>query len=122
MKSKTKIEEQADRKNNPILAQTIKMAKKNDGWLEVASLLSRPKRISGRINLGQVDEMVKSGEKVVVPGKILGEGNITKKVEIIAFGFSGQAKIKLDEKGCVMKTIKEEIKNNPEAKGVRILK
>lgn len=122
VKSKTKIDKQASRKTNPILAETIRLAKKNDEWLEVASLLARPRRIRGKINLDRLNDAVKEGKKIVVPGKVLGQGQVDKKIDVIAFKFSKQAKKKLEESGCGVSTIKEEIKNNPQGKDIKVLK
>ena len=42
MKSKTLIEKQMQKKVNPDLVKTIIAAKKNENWLEVAGILSKP--------------------------------------------------------------------------------
>lgn len=122
MKSKTKIEKQIKRKNNPELVKTIIIAKKNDGWLEVASILSGPRRKRMNVNLEKIDKETKDGETVVIPGKVLSQGEINKKLKIIALKFSEKAKEKLLKSKSEVLSIIEEIKKNPKAKGVRILK
>jgi len=122
MKSKTKIEKQIKRKNNPELVKTIIIAKKNDGWLEVASILSGPRKKRMNVNLEKIDKETKNGETVVIPGKVLSQGEINKKVKIIALRFSEKAKEKLLKSKSEVLSIIEEIKKNPKAKGVRILK
>ncbi len=57
-----------------------------------------------------------------MPGKILSEGSIDKKIKVVAFNFSEKAKAKLIKEGCEVKSILEEIKSNPEAKGLKIIK
>lgn len=118
MKSKTKISKQLERKTNPELVETILAAKKNSAWLEVASLLSSPKRVN--VNLDKIGEAKE--DKIVIPGKILSQGNVNKKMKVIAMSFSGKAREKLLKAGCEVKTILEEIKFNPEAKDVKVLK
>ncbi len=120
MKSKTKIEFQLKRKTNPVLVETIVLAKKNPKWMDVASILAGPKKKMKNLNVGELEKF--SSEKIVVCGKILSEGEITKKVKVAALDFSEKAKEKLKKAGCETKTILEEINDNKEAKGVLILK
>ncbi len=122
MKSKTKITKQIDRKNNFGLVETVRIAKKNEAWIKVADLLSRPRRKRICVNLEDLNEITKSGEGILVPGKILSEGSIDKKIKVVAFNFSEKAKAKLIKEGCEVKSILEEIKSNPEAKGLKIIK
>lgn len=121
MKSKSKIEKQLKRKTNPELVKTIIEAKKKKEWNEIAEILSSPGVNKICINLDKINEKIKEGEIIVVPGKVLSEGEIDKKVKIVAFNFSEKAKEKiLKNKGETL-TILEEIKKNPEAKNIRIL-
>ncbi len=123
MKSKTKIEKQSWKKNNPFLVETIRAAKKtgNDFWLRVAGILSGPRRSKTEINLNEIEKSTKEGDSVVFPGKILSQGEISKKIAVIAFGFSEKAREKLLKNKSHVLSILEEIKKNPEAKGLRIL-
>ena len=122
VKSKTKISKQEKRKTNSSLVETIRLAKKNKNWLEVAGMLSTPRRNRMNLNLSDIDKLVKEGEKVVVVGKVLSQGDVSKKVKVVAIGFSESAKEKLLNSKCEAIYIKEEIKKNPDAKGLRILK
>jgi large subunit ribosomal protein L18e len=122
MKSKTLIEKQLQRKNNPLLVETLIAAKKNEKWNEIASVLSTPRRKRINLNLEEINKNSKIGESIIIPGKVLSEGDIDKKIKIIALSFSSKAKEKLIEAKCEVLSILEEIKKNPEAKGLRILK
>lgn len=122
MKSKTKIEGQLQRKTNSELVKTIIAAKKNKGWLEVASILSGPRRKKSGVNLDKINKEANSGDTVVIPGKVLSMGEIDKKIKVAALGFSEKAKEKLKKGSCQVLTINEEIKSNPEGKGIKILK
>ncbi len=122
MKSKTKIEKQLKKKSNPELVRTVIAAKKENAWLEVASILTSPKRKRVSVNLSEIDSQAKDNETIVVPGKILSQGEITKKIKIVALSFSDKAKEKLLNSKIEARTILEEIKKNPEAKGIRVLK
>ena len=120
MKSKTLIDKQLKKKTNKELVETILLAKKQESWLEVAGLLSSPKKTE--INLEAIDKETKEGDTIVVPGKVLGNGNISKKIRIAAFKFSKEAEKKLKERKCEIISIEKEIKENPKAKGVKILR
>jgi large subunit ribosomal protein L18e len=122
MKSKTLIDRQASRKLNPELVESIIAAKKNEAWLPVAVLLSYPKRKQINKNLDEIDKISKEGDTIIVPGKVLANGNVSKKIRIAAIAFSGQAKEKLKSKKCEIVSIKEEIKINPKAQGLNVLK
>ena len=122
MKSKTKIEKQLKRKINPELVETIIKAKKNDKWLGIASLLSAPRKLKIYVNLEKIEKESKEGDTIIVPGKVLSQGDISKKIRIAALSFSQQAREKLKNRKCEIVTIKEEISKNKEAKGVKILR
>ena len=122
MKTKTKIDSQLGRKNNPELVKTIIEAKKKSKWLDVAGILSSPKINKVNVNLNKINENAKEGETILVPGKVLSQGEIQKKVKVIAFSFSEKAKEKILKAKGEVSTISEEIKKNPEAKGIKIIK
>lgn len=121
-KSKTKISKQAEKKTNSELVETILLAKKNSAWLEVAALLSGPRRKRKSLNLSELNKLVDKEKIIVVPGKVLSEGDFDKKAKIIALNFSEKAKEKLLNAKCEVSSILEEIKSNPSAKDVRVLK
>jgi len=58
---------------------------------------------------------------VLIPGKVLGTGNIDKKVKIIALYYSESAREKLKKSKIEALHIDEEMKKNPEAKNIKIL-
>jgi large subunit ribosomal protein L18e len=122
MKSKRLIGKQTRKKNSINLVKTIASAKKNKNWIRVAGILSSPRRRRINMNIGEISEKSREGEDVVVPGKILSQGEINKKIKIVALNFSKKAEEKLKKEGCEIITILEEIKKNPEMKGLKILK
>jgi large subunit ribosomal protein L18e len=121
-KSKTLIEKQLQKKRNPELVKTIIAAKKKNKWLEVAGILSSPRRKKININLDKINNEAKEGETVVVPGKVLSQGELNKKIKVVALSFSKKAEEKISKAKGEISTILEEIKKNPEAKNVRFLK
>lgn len=120
--NRTKIERKLRKKSNPEIVETIITGKKNDKWLEVANLVSMPKRKQDSVNLGDIEKQSKDNETIIVPGKVLANGEIKKKIKIAALGFSVEAKEKLKKEKIEMVTILEEIKKNPEAKNIHIIK
>ncbi len=120
MKSKSKIAKQIERKTNPVLVETILAAKKHPAWLKVASILSGPRKGFVNMNLSEINEKIKDAKEdtFVVPGKVLGQGKLDKKINLVALGFSGKAREKI--KGKSMDLI-EGIKQNPEGKNIKIL-
>jgi large subunit ribosomal protein L18e len=122
MKTKTTIEKQLQKKTNPELVKTIIEAKKKKNWLEIAVLLSSPRANRININLDKINEEAKEGEIAVIPGKVLSQGELNKKIKIVALSFSKMAREKISKAKGESLTILEEIKKNPEAKNVRFLR
>ncbi len=120
-KTKTKIEKQLQKKNSSYLVETVIAAKKNSKWIKVANILSGSRRNKRGINLSELDEKAKEKDIIVFPGKILSMGEVSKKIKVVALSFSEKAKEKLLKAKCDTSTILEEIKKNPEAKGIKIL-
>jgi large subunit ribosomal protein L18e len=121
MKSKTLIEKQLKKKTNSDLVETVVAAKKAKAWFRIAEILSGSRRQRFDINLKDLEEGTKAGDVIVVPGKVLSQGNVSKKIKVIALGFSETAKEKLLSAKCDVVYILDEIKKNPEAKDVKIL-
>ena len=89
-------------------------------WKRIATDLeksSRKQRIVNLWKLNQCDE----GEILLVPGKILGDGSVNKKLTVAATAFSNEAKQKLAASGCKTLTIQELMKQEPDGKSVRII-
>ncbi len=74
------------------------------------------------LNLDQIDQMVKDGESVFVPGKILSSGELTKKLKIVAWKASEKALDKMKTSKTEFVEISEEIKKNPELKNLRLIR
>jgi large subunit ribosomal protein L18e len=122
MKTKTLIEKQLRRKTNPELVETIIAAKKAKAWGEIVGLISTPRKRHISINLSEIDKKAKQGDIIVIPGKVLSQGEISKKIKIVALNFSEKAREKLLKSDSEAISMLKEIKSNPEAKGIKILK
>jgi len=118
VKSKTKIEKQTQKKTSVELVNTIIAAKKNKSWNRIAEILSGPRKNRINLNLNEIE----FGEDIlVVPGKILSQGEVKGKGKIVAFDFSDKAKEKLKKAGCEVSNIVDEIKKNPGADKVNFI-
>lgn len=120
--SKTHIKNKNKRKTNIVLVETIKLAMKSPGWFKLSHILSGPTRQQIDVNLSQIDQDAKAGDTIVIPGKVLSGGDLTKKLRLCALSFSDKALEKMKKTKSEAATILDEIKNNPKAEGVKILR
>ena len=118
--SNTHIKEKARRKTNLVLVETIKLAMKNTAWLKLAHVLSGPTKKQVSLNLSQIDANAKTGDTIVIPGKVLSQGELTKKIRICALSFSSSAIEKMKKTKSEAATILDEIKKNPKADGIKV--
>jgi len=112
------------KKDNQVLVSLIEnlMKTKKPFWRKVASELARPKRGRVEVNLSKIDQYAADDLTVIVPGKVLGSGTISKKVTIAAFAFSESAKQLIAAAGGKAVSIENLHKSNPDGRGVMILK
>ncbi|MAG07296.1 50S ribosomal protein L18e [Candidatus Pacearchaeota archaeon] len=118
---KTQIEKKLKRKTNSELVETVIKSKKNENWLKISHLVSGSVRKKISLNLRDINEQSKDGDKVVVPGKVLSDGKVEKKISISALSFSERAREKLKESKIPTSTLLEEIKKNPKAEKIKLL-
>jgi large subunit ribosomal protein L18e len=114
-------------KTNPRLNSLIadlKSAARNSGgnvWQDVAERLDKPRRTHAEVNLGRIERYAQEEETVVVPGKVLGSGALSKEVTVAAVDFSGTAQTKIDQVGETMK-LEQALEQNPEGSNVRVIR
>lgn len=105
--SKTKVNDRMNKKTNSVLVETLFLAKKAN--IELASALAVPTRKQAQVNIGRLNEA--KSDTVFVPGKVLSNGEIKKKLTVYALSFSETAKLKLKKAGCQYDTIINVLKN-----------
>lgn len=120
--SKTRLKERIHKKTDPRLAAAIYLATKNPAWLKLAKMLSQSTRKHSSVNLAEIDKQTSMGDTVLVPGKVLSLGEITKKIKICSFGISKEALERLTKTKSEWVHILDEIKKNPRAEGLKIIK
>jgi large subunit ribosomal protein L18e len=90
-------------------------------WRALEKELSGSRINRREINIRRLAQVTKVGEVVVVPGKILGTGNLGHKLTVCAFSISESAAKRVIESGGKVVTFEDLIKKHPEGKGVRII-
>jgi large subunit ribosomal protein L18e len=116
MKSKTKIKKQIKRKTNSDLIGVLRILNKGKNK-ELANILSMPRRKMVEVNLDRIEKESKDSDVIIVPGKVLGKGEVKKKIKIMALSFSAEAKKKLETAKCELVSLNDEIKKLKEIKG-----
>ena len=112
---------------NPHLQQLIMRLKKTAAennvplWRRVADDLEQSTRSKTEVNLSRIDRYAKDGELILIPGKVLGSGRLSRKLTIAAWRISRQALEKVHEAKGEVLTIEELLSKNPAGKKVRII-
>ncbi len=98
-----------------------KTARKNKSgaWRVIAEFMLKPaRRKKGKVvNLFKLEKFAKDGDVIVVPGVLLGQGELKKKITVAAFKASASAKAKLGSSLISLRALAEK---NPEGKKIRI--
>lgn len=89
-------------------------------WKRVAEDLEKPTRQRRVVNVYKLSKICKENDVIVVPGKVLGTGELNRNINVAAFNFSDEAVKKISEKGKAM-SIEELMKQNPQGKNIRII-
>jgi len=114
-------------KTNPILQELIKDLKKKSWdskaplWRDIAVRFEKPSRNWSEVNINHLSRIVKSNETIIIPGKLLGSGEINIPVTVAAFSVSESARSKIASAGGSVITIRDLMTQNPKGKGIRII-
>ena len=117
----------SSRKTNPgletLISELKRLSRENEAsiWRDVAKRLEKPSRVWAEVNVAAVEKHAKAKDNIVVAGKLLGFGNLTKPVNIAAFSASSSAKTKVEKSGGRFMNILELARANPKGSGVRIM-
>jgi large subunit ribosomal protein L18e len=90
-------------------------------WKAVIKELSRSRSNRREVNIGELAHVTKDKEVVMVPGKILGSGEISHKLTVWCFTISEVATRKILDAGGKILPLDSLIKKYPDGKGVRII-
>jgi len=117
-----------NRKSNPRLLELIERLKRHSYenkapiWKDTAIRLSKPRRSWAEVNISRISRYAKKDEVILVPGRLLGSGNIDKSVTVASFHSSETARRKITDSGGVILTIEELMNKNPKGSRVRIMR
>lgn len=100
--------------------RTISSTSEAPLWRAVAENLERSTRSRAAVNLTRLNRFTKKDEVIVVPGKVLGDGELGHSITIAALGFSQSAIEKLNASKTTMITITELAKKDPKGKKIRV--
>ncbi|MBU1245525.1 MAG: 50S ribosomal protein L18e [Nanoarchaeota archaeon] len=95
--------------------KTLSIKNKVGIWKAIAKELEKSTRRKRAVNLSKIDKVANDKEIIVVPGKVLGNGELKKDITIAAYEFSESANQKIKNK----LTIKELMSKDP--KKIRII-
>ena len=116
-----------NRKSNSELVKAITNLKdasrKNEAplWRSVALRLEGPSQNWPSVNISKLEYNVDKNSKVVIPGKLLGAGTITKKMTVTAYSFSQTAVEKIEAAGGKCLSYSDFIKSNPKGTNVMVI-
>lgn len=94
---------------------------KTPAWKRIADELEKSTKRMPKVNIHKINKYTRDKEIAVIPGKVLGVGNLDKKLTVAAFQFSESAREKINKSGKAL-SLSEILKQNPKAEKVRILK
>jgi len=112
---------------NPELIELTRSLKKQSRenkaeiWRDIAERLAKPKRKRIVVNISHLNRHTQKNEIVVVPGKVLGAGEIRHAVTVAAFAFSEKAKEKIKARRGKCLSFFDLMKKNPKGSKVRII-
>jgi len=89
-------------------------------WKKVSKKLSGPRRERIEANLYRINKKTKENDVIVVPGKVLGVGEIDHKLTIACLNCSKTARKKIESSGSKLLSIEELFEQNPEGKEVKV--
>src|SRR5829696_3648039 len=74
-----------------------------------------------KTNIGKIENLTKDGETIIIPGKVLGNGVLTHKLNVASFSMSVPALKKILDAGGKVITLNDFVNQYPDGKGVRII-
>ena len=90
-------------------------------WRDVALRLEKSRSNWAEPNLSRLSRYAADEKLILVPGKLLGSGDLSSKHTVAAFSVSTSARAKIEAAGGEVVSIHDLMKKNPTGKGVFIL-
>ena len=89
-------------------------------WKKVSRKLSGPRRNRVKANLYRINKKTKKDDIIVIPGKVLGMGELDHTLTIACLEYSKSAKKKVESSGSKLISIAELLEQNPKGSGVKV--
>jgi large subunit ribosomal protein L18e len=89
-------------------------------WKTISKKLSGPRRNRVKANLYRINKKTKKNDIIVIPGKVLGMGELDHTLTIACLEYSKSAKRKIESSGSKLITIEELLEQNPKGSGVKL--
>ena len=89
-------------------------------WKKLSKKLAGSRRKRVEANLYRINKKTKANDVIVVPGKVLGIGELDHKITLACLACSKPARKKIESSGSKLLSIEELLSENPEGKNVRI--
>jgi large subunit ribosomal protein L18e len=107
-----------------LVADLTSAAREDDAdvWADVAARLEAPRSTHAEVNLSRIERYARTDETVVVPGKVLGSGALTKDVSVAAVDFSSTAETKIEQADGEAIDLATAVERNPEGSDVRVIR
>ncbi|MEM1627870.1 MAG: 50S ribosomal protein L18e [Desulfurococcaceae archaeon] len=115
------------KKTNMILRRLIRELRKYARtynakiWLAVAEELEKPRRKMRVVNISRINRHTLPHDYVVVPGKVLGAGELDHPVVVAAFKFSKSAIEKIKKAGGIPIDLFQALRERPHGSNVKIV-
>lgn len=111
-------------KDIEIARQTMKAATKahkRPVYRRALELLSRRANRLPIVNVGKLDKLADDGGIILVPGKVLGGGTVTKRLHVGALSFTSSASLKITQAGGRALSLKDFVDEFGDTKGVLLV-
>jgi large subunit ribosomal protein L18e len=116
-----------NRSTNPELINAVNFLKKqsrenNVGiWRDIAERLTKPRRNGVAVNVSRLNRYTHKSETVIVPGKVLGTGQISHSLTVGAFAFSAKARGKIEAAKGKCYSLDDLAKKDPKGSKIKII-
>ena len=117
----------SSRKENPELAHAVhelrRAAREHSApiWSAAADRLERARHQVAPVNVGHLERLGGPQETLLVPGKLLADGELHVPLTVAAFGWSPTAHAKVQAAGGHLISIHDLVKSHPNGSGVRLI-
>ncbi|HDZ17720.1 MAG TPA: 50S ribosomal protein L18e [archaeon] len=89
-------------------------------WKKISKKLSGPRQNRIKANLYRINKKTKENDIIVVPGKVLGIGELDHHITIACLEYSKSAKKLIESSGSKIISIEDLLEQNPKGSGIKV--